>query len=118
MPLNPLVAQNDANKPIISKILAVPALRARYLGFVREIAEKSLDWNALGPVVKQYPRADRRRRRARHAQALHDRRFLRGTADDGSPGTLRAFFEARRAFLLNWVAENAVTEKAAAAAAR
>jgi hypothetical protein len=43
--------------------------------------------------------------------------FLSGTADEGGPGTLRAFFEARRAFLLNWVAENAAAEKAAAAAA-
>src|SRR6185436_14061751 len=52
--LNPLAAQSDASKPIISQILAVPSLRAKYLGVVREIAEKSFDWKTLGPVVKQY----------------------------------------------------------------
>src|SRR5688572_4112 len=52
--MSPLVGQNDMTKPIIAKVLAVPALRARYLGYVREIAEKSLDWNAIGPVIKQY----------------------------------------------------------------
>ncbi len=82
----------------------MPALRAKYIGFVREIAEKSFDWNTLGPVVKQY-------RDLIAADVARDTRklfttdeFLRGTADDG---TLRNFFEQRRAFLLKWAAENA-----------
>src|SRR5439155_758338 len=52
--LDPLVAANDANKPLISKLLAVPSLRARYLAYVRDIAEKWLDWNKLGPIAQQY----------------------------------------------------------------
>ena len=50
--------------------------------YVREIAEKSLDWNALGPVVKQY-------RDLIAADVARDTRklfstddFLRTTADD------------------------------------
>ena len=118
MQLSPLVAQNDASKPIISKVLAVPALRARYIGFVRDIAERSLDWNAIGPVVAQY-RALIAADVARDTRKLYTTDdFLHGTSEDASPGTLRAFFEARRAFLRNWVAENAVTEKAAATAPR
>ena len=104
--LSPLVAQNDASKPIIAKVLAVPALRAKYLGYVQEIAEKSLDWNVLGPVVKQY-------RELIAADVARDTRklfttdeFLRTTADDPAFGTLRSFFEGRRAFLLRWIAEN------------
>ena len=116
--LSPLVALNDTSKPIISKVLAVPALRAKYIGFVREIAEKSLDWNALGPVVAQY-RALIAEDVARDTRKLYStEEFLSGTSDDGGPGTLRAFFEARRAFLLDWVADNAASEKAAAAAPR
>jgi hypothetical protein len=105
--LDPLVAQYDAGKPIISKVLAVPGLRARYLGFVREIAEKSLDWNVLGPVVRQY-------RDLIAADVAQDTRklytteeFLRGTSDDGGEGTLRGFIEERRRFLLRWFTDNA-----------
>src|SRR6266446_472746 len=52
--LDPLTGINDENKPLISKLLAVPALRTRYLGYMRDIAEKWLDWKKLGPVVEQY----------------------------------------------------------------
>ena len=104
--LSPLVGQNDTSKPIIAKVLAVPALRAKYLGYVREIAEKSLDWNAIGPVVKQYRdliAADV----ARDTRKLYSTEdFLSATADEPTYGTLRSFFEGRRAFLLRWLAEN------------
>ena len=103
---SPLVSANDPTKPIISKILAVPSLRARYLDFVHEITTKSLDWTVLGPVVKSY-------RDLIEADVARDTRklfttddFLRVTADDGSPGTLRGFVEGRRAFLLEWIAAN------------
>lgn len=97
--LDPLVSRNDVSKPIISKILAVPALRAKYVAFVREIAQKSLDWHAIGPVVKQYRDliADDVARETH--KLFSPEEFLRSTADDG---TLRAFIDARRAFLLNW----------------
>ena len=47
--LDPLVGIDDATKPLRSKLLAVPALRERYLAYVRDIAQKWLDWNTLGP---------------------------------------------------------------------
>lgn len=97
--LDPLVSLNDANKPIISKVLAVPALRSKYLGYVRDIATNGLDWAKLGPVVRQYRdliAADV----ARETHKLFSTEdFLRSTADDG---TLRAFMDQRRAFLLAW----------------
>lgn len=52
--LDPLIAANDESKPLISKLLAVPALRTRYLGYVRDIAEKWLDWKTLGPIAERY----------------------------------------------------------------
>jgi hypothetical protein len=52
--LDPLVAANDEGKTLISKLLAVPSLRTRYLGYVREIADKWLDWNKLGPLAQKY----------------------------------------------------------------
>ena len=49
--LDPLVGLTDASKPLRSKLLAVPALRTRYLAYVREIGDKWLDWNRLQPIV-------------------------------------------------------------------
>ncbi|QDT41724.1 CotH protein [Gimesia alba] len=51
--LDPLIGLDDSQKPLRSKILAVPNLRASYLQKIRMIAE-DLDWNELGPVVDQY----------------------------------------------------------------
>ena len=100
--LDPLAAQHDAAKPIISKILAVPDLRAKYIGFIRDVADKGLDWKTLGLVVKQYRDliADDVARDTRKLYSTDE--FLRGTADDG---TLRSFIDQRRTFLLNWVAQ-------------
>ena len=45
---------NDAAKPLRSKLLAVPALRERYLAYVRDIADRWLDWRVLLPMVRQW----------------------------------------------------------------
>jgi hypothetical protein len=52
--LDPLVGLDDESKPLRSKLLAVPALRQRYLGYVREIATEWLDWKNLEPRLRQY----------------------------------------------------------------
>ena len=38
--LDPLIGLDDPRKPLRSKVLAVPGLKARYLDHVRTIAEK------------------------------------------------------------------------------
>lgn len=52
--LDPLAFENDENKPLISKLLAVPELKKRYLQHVKDIAENWLDWAKLGPITKQH----------------------------------------------------------------
>ena len=52
--LDPLIGINDLDKPLRSKLLAVPALREKYMGYVHDIATKWLDWERLGPIVKSY----------------------------------------------------------------
>lgn len=52
--LDPLTGMNDQDKPLLSKLLEVPALRARYLGYVRDIADKWLDWNRIKPLAEKY----------------------------------------------------------------
>src|SRR5262249_3481283 len=83
--LDPLVAANDADKPLLSKLLAVPALRARYLGYERDIAAKWLDWGKLGPLARQYTaliaddvKADTRKLYSADA-------FLKGVEGDATP---------------------------------
>ncbi|MBM3835482.1 MAG: hypothetical protein FJ403_19850 [Verrucomicrobia bacterium] len=110
--LDPLIAAKQDNKPLISKLLAAPELRKRYLGYVRDIAEKWLDWNKLGPVAEQYHsliaaevRADTRKLESTEA-------FEKGLLEDvqGSgfgPGGggkigLKKFADERRAFLLQY----------------
>jgi spore coat protein CotH len=52
--LDPMTGADDPNKPLLNKLLAVPALKARYLGYVRDIAERWLDWNEIGLLAEQY----------------------------------------------------------------
>jgi spore coat protein CotH len=112
--LDPLVAANDASKPLLSKLLAVPSLRARYLGYVRDIAEKWLDWNKLGPVAKQYQAVIADAVKADTKKLDSTEAFfsgLDGVAPTQTPGgfgpgrgqrgSLKSFADQRRAFLVN-----------------
>jgi hypothetical protein len=49
--LDPLVGLDDSTKPLRSKLLAVPSLRAKYLAYCKQMAEQWLDWKTLGPIV-------------------------------------------------------------------
>jgi len=96
--LDPLVGLEDASKPLRSKLLAVPALRARYLRYVREIAERWLDWQTLEPVARRYHtliadavRADTKKLYTSHA-------FEAGVSEGSE--SLQSFVIRRRAFLL------------------
>jgi spore coat protein CotH len=92
--LDPLVGLDDASKALRVKLLAVPALRARYIGYVRDIAERWLDWKTLGPIAEQH-------RALIAADVKADTRKLYSSEafDTGLDG-LKTFVEARRAYLL------------------
>lgn len=110
--LDPLVAAKDDSKPLISKLLAVPSLRTRYLAYVRQIAEKNLDWSRLGPVVQGYHdliaadvRADTRKLESTED---FEKSITQDAANGGPMGGMmgiRNFADQRRAYLLK------VTEK-------
>jgi hypothetical protein len=96
--LDPLVGLDDTSKPLRSKLLAVPALRTRYLGYVRDIATKWLDWKTLEPLVRQYQsliaadvKADTRK--------LYPSEQFQAEVDRGD-SSLKSFVDRRRAFLL------------------
>jgi len=108
--LDPLLMANDPNKPLISKLLAVPSLRARYFGYIRDIAEKHLDWNKLGPVAEKYHAliADEVKADTRKLESTEG--FLKGLTEDAQGGgpfggggaiALKSFADQRRAYLLD-----------------
>jgi hypothetical protein len=96
--LDPLVGLDDASKPLRSKLLAVPALRARYLGYVREIAEKWLDWRTLEPLVTQYQSVIAEEVAA-DTRKLYTTAAFRSAVTEGEE-SLKHFVDERRAFLL------------------
>ncbi|WP_010582576.1 CotH kinase family protein [Schlesneria paludicola] len=105
--LDPLIGMDDSSKPLRSKILAVPAYRKRYLQHVYELADQSLDWKSLGPVVAQFKSLIEDELRADTRKLESFEAFERVTADEranedsrGHEMALRAFAEDRRAYLL------------------
>jgi len=96
--LDPLVGLDDAGKPLRSKLLAVPALRAKYLGYVRDIAERWLDWERLEPMVRGYQRVIAEEVRRDTRKLYSTEAFTEGIAGPGE--NLKEFVEKRRAFLL------------------
>jgi hypothetical protein len=96
--LDPLVSVNDPAKPLRSKLLAVPALRERYLGYVRDIATRWLDWNALLPLIQSSHGLIAGEVKADTRKLYDTAGFEAAVAPTGNP--LRAFLAARREFLL------------------
>ncbi len=111
--LDPLVGLDDERKPLRSRLLAVPALRERYLAHVRTIAEQWLDWNKLGPVVEQYVTLIEKEIEADTRKLSSFAAFKRavGRSAEAEPSaerrrpqlSLRDFAEKRREYLLNYL---------------
>ena len=95
----------------------MPRLRQKYLQYVRIIAEKSLDWNELGPVVANYRSLIEKEVDADTRKLSTLDAFLEATADTPSEEGqgLRGFAEKRREFLLNHAETAALPRKIAAA---
>jgi spore coat protein CotH len=99
--LDPLIGLTDATKPLRSKLLAVPALCTKYLGYVRDMATTWLDWSRLQPLLSNWQSliaADV----ATDTKKLGTTEAFR-TGFEGAEGSLKAFVEARRNYLVNYV---------------
>ena len=91
--LDPLIGMDDESKPLRSRLLAVPSLRAKYLEHVNQIAEHSLDWSNLGPQI-----AEVRTMLADEVKA-DTRKLESNEAFDSGVERLKTFVERRRAYL-------------------
>lgn len=106
--LDPLVALEDPTKPLRSKVLAVPKYREQYLANLRELAEKSLNWDVLGPVIAAQAKlvGDDVKAETRGLSSYEAFVFATSAASnkksDGSTMSLKDFIEARQKFLLDY----------------
>lgn len=103
--LDPLIGLTDTRKPLRSKILAVPAFRERYLKNIRTIAEKSLTWQALEPVISQYRQLIDKEVEADTRKLDSYDAFKKMTGTESITGergqlSLKAFIEQRQKYLL------------------
>lgn len=94
-----LISATNANAALASKLLAVPALRAKYLCYVRELAETWLDWSRLGPLAERYHALiDADVKRDTRKLESYDA-FTASLTEDAR--SLKAFADQRRAYLLS-----------------
>ena len=96
--LDPLVGVNDTSKALRSKLLAVPALRAKYLAYVRDIADQWLDWKNIEPLVRQYQALIAADVKADTRKLYSSDAFATGLTEGEE--SLKGFVDRRRAFLL------------------
>jgi hypothetical protein len=106
--LDPLSGLNDPRVPLRSKLLAVPSLKAKYLANVRTIADGSLDWKNLGPMVEQYRSLIEKELEidTRKLSTIAEfRSALAGAPAEDSAASrfnLKAFANGRRSYVLNY----------------
>ncbi len=116
--LDPLAGSNDPSKPLISKLLAVPLLRERYLAYVRQVAETWLRWEKIGPIAQRYHDLIAADVRAETRKLASTEEFEKSLTQDtpasggfgggfggrggrgGGGMSLKPFVEQRRAYLL------------------
>jgi hypothetical protein len=123
--LDPLVGLDDPTKPLRSRLLAVPSLRAAYLDRVRTLADE-MSWERTGPAIaaaramlEPFVEADTRK-----LSSLEGFRNFT-SPDPVAPGitegpkasSLRAFLDRRSAFLRRAAAGAAASGSASAESA-
>jgi hypothetical protein len=107
--LDPLAGADNPRRPLLSKLLAVPALRASYLRHLRQIAGEAMDWRRLEPVIARH-RALIAAEVGRDTRKLYSTQaFEASVTKDEQHQTprgprqrlsLKGFLEQRRAYLL------------------
>lgn len=114
--LDPYDGARDPDKALLYRLLAVPALKARYLADLRDIAENWLDWSKIGPLVQQWQSLIAADVKTDTRKLFSTAAFTKAVTQDGfEPGSgptappemsLKSFVEQRRAYLLAWLAKN------------
>lgn len=104
--LDPLVNVENPRMPLRMRLLAVPELREKYLGYVREIAEKSMAPEAIDPILQQHAQLIEEvvasdTHKLDSLEAFQQTTSLKPEKDQPS---LKKFLHERREYLLNYKA--------------
>lgn len=105
--LSPVGHEDNSSLPVISRLLALPHLRVRYLAHVRTIVDQWLDWTVLAPIIKEYESLIAEEVRADDKKLYSYEDFLGSLAEDsGDYGwyrtpSFKSFVSERRDFLLS-----------------
>ena len=99
----PFASMNDPNKALRQKLLVVPEFRKKYLEYVRQIAENSLDWEKVGPKVESFRAliSDDVKSDTHKLYTTEQFDSALGMEEEPSVESLKGFFMHRRDFLLN-----------------
>ena len=110
--LDPLIGLDDPRKPLRSRLLAIPALRERYMDHVRTIANDWLDWQKLKPIIERYRSLIEKELEADTRKLSSLAAFQNSVGEtpqtSGEPtrrrpsNNLKAFAEQRRKYLLDY----------------
>ena len=110
--LDPFAGADDERKALLSRLLAVPALRTRYLTYMKDIATNWLDWKKVEPMITAWTTMIGPDVKTDGHKLFPYAKFVSTiTKDDENPGfgpaggpelSLKSFFEKRRAYLLNY----------------
>jgi spore coat protein CotH len=110
--LDPFAGADDSRKALLNRLLAVPALRTKYLTDIRDVARDSFDWTKMEPIVNRYEAMLAADVKADGHKLFSTEMFKAGLYEEnpnsfggptGAPRLgLKPFFEQRRAYLLNY----------------
>jgi hypothetical protein len=101
---------NDPNKALLGKLLAVPSLKAKYVAYIKDIAQNWFDWKKMGPKIAEWQSLIAENVKADTRKIFSTEAFTKSVTVDGfEPGrgptappylSLKSFLEQRRAYLL------------------
>ncbi len=105
---------DDPGKPLLNRLMLVPELKEKYLGYVRSITEKWLDWERIGPLAASYQALIAADVQADNRKLGSTEQFTAGVTEDvpesfggpiAAPGmSLKTFVEKRRAYIVGALA--------------
>lgn len=101
--VSPMAHADNQMRPVISSLLEIPKLKARYIAHIRTVIYESLDWEILEPIINDYHNLI-------DSEVQQDGKKLYGYQDfensvdgeqDGRSPSFKQFVTRRREFLIN-----------------
>ena len=94
--VSPVAHEDNAARPLISRLLSNPEWRARYLAHLRTVIDEWLAWEVLEPIIKEYQALI-------DTEVQQDEKKLYGYEEftTGVPAELERFVNERREYLRN-----------------